>query len=545
MLKHLNLKNFVLVESLEIDFGSGLSTVTGESGAGKSILLAALGLILGERANTEAIRPGTQKADVNAEFDLGNLAPVRALLAEAELLEDDPNQCLIRRVISTQGRSRAYVNGVPVTTQFLRSMGDLLVDVHGQNEHILLASKQVQLQLLDDYTGTQPDADKVSALYRTWQQQLTRIEELRQTLEAATDKKELLTYQLEELDDFALGDDEFGQLERDHRRLSQAQDTLATLQSSLSALDELDSLRQSTRQIETIDDNQADLVSAQANLQAALGLLDDANKDLSRYQDQVVVDPHALQQTKTRLNVAQDLARKHRVQVQALPSHTQQLREELLAIDANRSDFDELQQNVAAAEQKFNKAAKTLSNKRKKAAPKFSSAVGHYMQQLGITNGSFDIEFTQSQGEMGIDRVEFMVATNPDFPAGPLTQIASGGEQTRISLSIQIVAAQNSALPCLVLDEADVGVGGTTADTVGRILRTLAKHTQVICVTHAPQVAALGNHHYRVLKEGNHTAIHQLDQDSRVEELARMLAGADINDKTRDYAQSLLSAADD
>lgn len=543
MLKHLTLKNFVLVESLEIDFGPGLSTLTGESGAGKSILLAALGLILGNRASTDTVRPGTDKADVSAEFDIGQLPHVQGMLQEADLQEDDPQICLIRRVVASTGRSRAFVNGVPVTSQFLRQIGDLLVDVHGQNEHIQLANRQIQLQLLDDYTGSQRDAAKVHDLYRDWQAQAESLQRLQQEVGRAKDKKELLTYQLQELDDFGLQQDEFGQLDQDFKRLASAQDTLASLQQMQHSLDNLDELRAASRQIDQLQDTAADLQSAQANLQAALALLDDAGRDLSRYADQVVVDPQALADIEQRLNTALDLARKHQVNAEQLPQHTDALRQELTAIDDSEANLEVLEDALAKAADKFSQAAVKLSNKRKKAAPIFASLVTHYMQELGIGDGGFDIAFSNTEGEQGIDRVEFMVTTNPEFPAGPLTQIASGGEQTRISLAIQIVAAQHSQLPCLVLDEADVGVGGTTADTVGRILRELGSHTQVLCVTHAPQVAALGHAHYRVLKQGNQTAIENLAEKDRIEELARMLAGADINDKTRDYAQTLLSEA--
>ena len=545
MLKHLNLKNFVLVDHLEIDFGPGLSIVTGESGAGKSILLAALGLILGNRASSDTVRPGTERADVIAEFDLSQLPLVRSQLTAADLLDEEPNVCLIRRVVSAQGRSRAFVNGVPVTTQFLRQVGDLLVDVHGQNEHIQLASRQVQLQLLDDYAGTQKDVAKVFDLYHSWQAQAESLTQLKQSVSRAQDKKDLLTYQLQELDDFALSPGEFEQLDKDHKRLASAQDTLVILQQSQQSLEDLDSLRTSARQLESllIRDQHQDLESAHANLAAALGLLDDASRDMSRFADQVVVDPQALHNTEQRLETALDLARKHQVEGADLTQHTEALRTELNAIDDSEANLEALQTALEEAQTKFAKAARALSNKRKKAAPIFASLITHYMQELGISDGGFEIQFSTGEGEHGIDRVEYHVITNPDFPAAPLSQVASGGEQTRISLAIQIVAAQHSRLPCLVLDEADVGVGGTTADTVGRILRELGQHTQVLCVTHAPQVAALGHTHFRVLKQGNQTAIEQLHDSDRIEELARMLAGSDINEKSREYAQALLSDA--
>jgi len=543
MLKQLTLKNFVLVESLDIGFNAGLTTITGESGAGKSILLNALGLLLGERARTEVIRPGTDKADVSAEFDLANLPAVQAQLSQDELNVEEPEQCLVRRVVSSQGRSRAFVNGIPVTTAYLKNLGEQLVDIHGQNEHLRLANRTTQLAMLDDYASLAKPAGEVVSLYRTWQSNVAHMRSLSETLSAASDRKDLLTYQLQELDEFAAQAGEFAELAQEHKRMSQAHNTLASLLSAQQNLEELDNLRQSIREIEAIEDKQSDLQSAQANLQAALGLLDDATRDLRHYEEQVVLDPQALNLIEHRLNTFQDLARKHRVGPELLDEHTAALHAELNALDADGSALEVLRAEIQVQEDAFTKKATTLSNKRKKSAPKFAKAVSDYMQQLGIKQGAFAVVFETGLGELGLDRIEFHVTTNPSFPAGPLTQIASGGEQTRIGLSIQIVAAQNSALPCLVLDEADVGVGGTTADTVGRILRDLGQHTQVLCVTHAPQVAALGNTHYRVVKQGDNTNIHPVEDEHRVEELARMLAGADITDKTRDYAQTLLQDA--
>ena len=543
MLKQLTLHNFVLVESLDIAFDGGLTTITGESGAGKSILLNALGLLLGERARTEVIRPGADKADVCAEFDLQAQPGLRSQLADDELAAAEDVTCLVRRVVSANGRSRAFVNGIPVTSQYLRQMGDALVDIHGQNEHQRLADRNTQLTLLDDYAALQKQARDVAALHKAWQADLKQLHTLQDRLEAATDRQSLLTYQLEELDDFDLQPGEFDRLATEHKRLSQANDVLSRLQHATEALDELDVLRHSVRDIESIDDDHSALQAAQASLSTAINLLDDAQRDLSRYQDQVVVDPAALQELEERLNTAQDLARKHRIEPDELPAHTARLHEELHSLSADRSSVEALQQQAQRNYDGYLKKARTLSSKRQKAAPRFATAVSRYMQQLGISKGAFDVAFETAETETGLDRVEFMVTTNPNFPPGPLTRIASGGEQTRIALSIQIVAAQNSALPCLILDEADVGVGGTTADTVGRILRELGAHTQVICITHAPQVAALGNHHYRVKKDGDNTQIQALAEDSRIEELARMLAGADITQKTRDYAQTLLDDA--
>ncbi len=544
MLKQLTLKNFLLVDRLDVAFNAGLTTITGESGAGKSILLSALGLLLGERASTDIIRPGADKADASAEFDITELPAVAACLSDNDL-DDGEAVCLIRRVVAANGRSRAFVNGVPVTTTFLRELGEQLVDIHGQHEHLRLADRRTQLALLDDYAGAVALALEVRALYGDWQATLTKIQALEATLTQAADRKDLLTYQLDELDEFNLQPGEFPLLELEHKRLSQAHHTLDTLAATLQALEELDALRHAARTLEAIEDTSNDLQSAQSNLATAIGLLDDASRDLRRFEANVVIDPEALQQIEDRLNTVQDLARKHRINPEQLAAHTEALHEELASIDADRSALDALTVQAGASEQAFLKKAKTLSNKRKKAAPGFAKAVSQCMQQLGIQHGELDVVFAKQMGEHGLDRVEYLVTTNPNFAAGPLTQIASGGEQTRIGLSIQIVAAEHSALPCLILDEADVGVGGTTADTVGRILRKLGRHTQVICITHAPQVAALGNNHYMVEKLGDVTNIYALDKQHRVEELARMLAGSDITDKSKDYANTLLEEASD
>ncbi len=543
MLKQLTLKNFVLVESLDIDFHPGLTTITGESGAGKSILLNALGLLLGERARTEVIRPGADKADVCAEFDLTGLPAVQRQLAADEFSTDEPQSVLVRRVVSTQGRSRAFINGVPVTTAYLRNLGEQLVDIHGQNEHLRLADRSTQLAMLDDYANLAKPAADVSVLYRNWQSELANIRTLQDNLATASDRRDLLSYQLRELEEFDLQAGEFAGLESEHKRLNQAHLILDNLQRALVQLDELDDLRHSITEINAIDDDDADLQAAQGTLKSVLGLLDDAHRDLRHYQDHVVVDPQTLELLEERLNTVQDLARKHRIRPDELVEHTAALRAELTGIDADGSALEDLLVLADQHRNAFLKKAKTLSSKRRKAAPGFAKSVSHYMQLLGITQGVFEVCFEDAEGDGGLDRIEFHVTTNPSFAAGPLTQIASGGEQTRISLSIQIVAAENSALPCLILDEADVGVGGTTADTVGRILRDLGEHTQVICVTHAPQVAALGDNHYRVVKKGDNTDIHPLHGEHRIEEIARMLAGADITRKTREYAQTLLAEA--
>lgn len=541
MLKYLTLSHFVLVESLNIEFQSGFTTITGESGAGKSILLSALGLLLGERANTEAIRPGADKADVSAEFDLQNLPHLRQQLDDDELAGDEPDQCLIRRVVSRQGRSRAFVNGIPVTTHYLRELGQSLVEIHGQNEHQRLTDRANQLSMLDDFAGLKKQVTRVQKTWFDWVETQQTITQLNASLSSANDRRDLLTYQLDELNSLALQEGEFADIEQEHKRLSNAQATLEVLFHAINAIEEGDALRHASAGLDQIDDHHDAISGARANLTDALSLLDDCAHDLRRYQDQIVIDPEALSQLEDRLRTVLDLARKHRVDPNALHQHTDLLQQELDGLQADDSRLFELEQKLDTLQAAYRKAANTLSKARRKAAPEFAEMVSRYMQLLGIQDGQFAIEFEAAEWELGIERAQYMITTNPNFPAGSLTQVASGGEQTRIALAIQIVAAEHSAMPCLILDEADVGVGGTTADTVGRILRGLGAHTQVICITHAPQVAALGNNHFRVSKTAEQTDIENLDGTLRIDELARMLAGSGITDQTREYAASLLA----
>lgn len=543
MLKQLTIQNYVLVEQLDISFSNGLTIITGESGAGKSILLGALNLLLGERARSDTVRPGASKADISAEFVLHPTSPLQRKLLDDELIDPDADTCLLRRVISAEGRSRAFINAVPVTLNYLKDVGDALVEIQGQNEHQRLADRNVQRALLDDYANQGAQSAKVKALHQAWKTTEHRIHELQQRVATQDDRKELLSYQLQEFHTANLQANELEQLEKEQKRLAQAQQILHTLNQAEVELEALDTLRSTVRSVDEIDDEHPQLTASKETLGAALNLLDDAARDLRHYQDHVVVDPQALADVDARLQTIYELARKHRVQPEQLIEHATTLEAELAAMTTDSSDLDELLAVQEKQHQEFLREAQKLSKARHKHSKRFCQAVEKYMLALGIGHGALSLVFLEHEGEQGLEHVELHVTTNEKFAPGPLNRIASGGEQTRISLAIQIVAAANSALPCLVLDEADVGVGGTTADTVGRILRELAEHTQVICVTHAPQVAALGQNHMRVSKNDDQTDIQPLNHDERIEELARMLAGADVNSKARNYAQELLSQA--
>ena len=543
MLNQLTIRNYVLVDHLDIGFAPGLTGITGESGAGKSILLGALGLLMGERARTDSVRPGADKADVSAEFALRKDSALHQKLLTDELIEADDDCCLVRRVVSAEGRSRAFINNVPVTVNYLKEATEHLVDIQDQNQHQRLSDRNVQRSMLDEYAEAKPLAEKVSTLWRDWQSSVAEIVRLQSAIAEQEDRKNLLSYQIEEFDAVSLVDGELATLEIEHKRLSQAQSILAELAQVQASMENLDDLRQASKMLEGIDDNHSALDAGAETLNSALALIDDANRDLRHYAEQVIVDPQTLADTEARLEQIYDLARKHRVQPERLAEHAQSLGKEFDAIASDRSSLEQLTAQEAEQQRAFEEQATKLSSLRTKKAKSFGSAVDEQMHALGIKEGELSIVFHPQQSEHGLEQIEFHVRTNKRFDAGPLNRIASGGEQTRINLAIQIVAAQRSQLPCLILDEADVGVGGTTADTVGRILRDLAERSQVICVTHAPQVAARSHNHMCVVKRDAETDITALNFEQRVEELARMLAGADVTDKTRDYAQTLLNEA--
>ena len=544
MLRQLTVQNYALVEALDIAFSPGLTVITGESGAGKSIILGALGLVLGDRAQYDHVRPGAAKADVTAEFDVSSMPASLELLAEHDLADPDgPERCLIRRTVTADGRSRAFVNGTPVTLQALRALTDGLVDIHGQHEHVRLTARDVQLGLLDDFAGLTDPLQKTRDAFRAWHAALEHKEALAAEVAAREDRAALLDYQVTELTDANLSEDEFPALVAEHKRLSQAE----VIQSQLAELLEYAAetpLHRLAGNIGGIDDEHPNLSGGQELLEGALTHLDEAVSELRGYADSFEADPGRLAELDNRMTVLHDLARKNQVPPEQLAAHAQALTAELDALGTDRAALEALDEEAARYETAFRKQAARISKARRKASGTFASSVTARLNELGIKDGKLDLEFEDAENERGLERVEFFVTTNPKYPAGTLANIASGGEQARIGLAIQVVAAEKSRLPCLVLDEADVGVGGTTADVIGRVLRTVAEHTQVLCVSHAPQVAALASTHLLVSKSDQQdTDITPLDEKDRVEELARMLAGADITDKSREYAETLLAEA--
>ncbi len=543
MLKQLTVQNFIIVNHLNIQFEKGLTTITGESGAGKSILLGALNLILGHRASPDLVSPGANQSNISAEFDLQNCQKTVELLLDAGVFDSRQTQCLIRRTISADGGSRAFINETPVTLKLLQEAMQPLINICDQNENQHLTEITNQTQFLDNYAGQTKTANLVKGLYKNWQQTEKEVNKLQEDHRNRTDRRELLNYQLDELKALSLSENEFTKIENEHRRLSSARQIIDTTEEVLNAIVNLDEIRQSDSKLSAINDSDQNLESAKANLESALSLMDDAERDLKRFRDQIVVDPEALMEVENRLNLIIGAAKKHRIDPTQINNHVQELEKELQDIEKTTTGIEELSLESTRLKENFLKESQKLSTQRKRHQQEFCDDVETQISSLGLKEAKLSINFKEEVSAHGIETVEFLVQTNSKFKPASLKKIASGGEQTRIFLGIQIVAAKTTKMPSLILDEADVGVGGTTADTIGRMLLQLGSNTQVICITHAPQVAAIGQNHLRVTKDNSETNIAPLDKDMRIEELARMLAGAGITEKTREYANTLLKEA--
>jgi DNA repair protein RecN (Recombination protein N) len=549
MLTRLTVRDFALVRAVDVTFDRGLTVLTGESGAGKSILLGALGLALGDRASATSVRPSAERSDVTAEFDIGDNRRATDFLTSRGLDDPDaPNRCLLRRIINREGRSRAFINGAPATSNDLADLATTLIDIHGQNEHQSLLRHDVQLDLLDHYTGAEALAARVREAYRTWRNAADKLHTLQTQAEQSRDRRTLLEYQLGELSELDISPGEYEELHDRYRRMSKSQDIQTRIGAALDVLEgESESGVADVTRLVTllagIDDGHAALSSARELLDTALTHLDETSRELRRYLDELTSAPDELERIEARLDRITELARKHRLRPEMLAERKSELTTELSALSVTDQDLDAVRQQQHEAEQTFRTSAAELSNKRRRSAKKFAREVSAHIDSLGITGGSLELVFTEAEHEGGLESVEYHIVTNPKYPAAPLARIASGGERSRVSLAIQVVAAEKSKLPALILDEADVGIGGTTADVVGRLLRRLAARTQVLCVTHAPQVAARGEHHLLISKSNEYdTVVEPLDSTGRVAELARMLGGQDITKKTIEYAEELISA---
>ena len=553
MLANLSIHQFALVEHMELEFGAGMSVITGETGAGKSILLDALGLALGQRAEVGCVRKGASKAEVCATFKTNSNA--QAWLKSYDFPSDD--EVILRRIISAEGRSRGYINGRPVPANDLKEIASHLIDVHSQHAHQRLLEKDTPRQLLDSYAGLSEQTTKVSGLYRQWQTQYRQLKSLQEESAELQAQRQLLTYQVEELRELAIGELELDELEAEHKRLANAENTLLSGQSAVIACLGDDNseqaatqmIYQAIHQLQQIDDRHPHLEEARDLLQQAHIQLEEAGNSLQRYLDGVDINPHRLQQIESRLSDIYTMARKHHINAQQVYAHWQEQEQALAALSLSDEDLAELRAEVESLYQAFLSEAQALSNARIHAATQMDKDIEAHFEALSLGRARFitqvipqDIKQAQSHG---IDDIHFIVQTNPGMPAGPLAKVASGGELSRISLAIQVVTAATSKVPSLIFDEVDVGIGGGTAERVGRLMRKLGHNSQVMCVTHQPQVAAQAHQHFQVSKvsgdEATHTRIRELSSKQRAEELARMLGGIEITSQTLAHASEMLA----
>ncbi|MGM0594326.1 MAG: DNA repair protein RecN [Pseudomonadota bacterium] len=554
MLKHLHIQNYTLVEQLEIDFEAGMSVLSGETGAGKSILLDALGLTLGDRAESTVLRPGSRRAEISASFDITALPAVCRWLEERELEMD--GECILRRTISADGRSRGYINGQPSPVQSLRELGEQLVDIHGQHAHQSLHKRENQRHLLDAYAGQTALADKVARRYRQWQQLQQEYDTLRQASAERDARQELLRYQVEELEALQLQADELQTLSDEHARLANANQLLEGTQSAIAHLYEGDEqsiaamLEQTLSQLQQLREYDSALGESCDMLDSALIQIKEATGDLRHYAEGLDLDPQQLAEVEQRLTVIHDLARKHRVEPEQLSELHQKLEQELQQLDSADSRLAGMETEISQAQQDYQSLAEQLSKGRRNGAKRLAKAVTENMQQLGMAGGRFDIALTpleKGPTAHGLESVELQVSANPGQPLRPLSKVASGGELSRINLAIQVITAGQEGIPTLIFDEVDVGVGGGVAEMVGRQLRRLGESRQVLCVTHQPQVAAQGHHHFRISKQSRkgetRTQVVPIDAEVRVEEVARMSGGVKITEQTLEHARELIAQA--
>lgn len=549
MLRLLSIRNFAVVESLEVEFRPGFTVLTGETGAGKSILLDALSLLLGDRFETRQLRPGADRAEIAAEFDGDDAPELRAWLSAQDLADDGP--LLLRRVLDAQGRSRAYVNGRPATLAQLADIGERLIDLHGQHAHQSLGRPEAQRELLDSFGGAEQLAREVATAWRAWRDAIERRDRGGREAAARRAEHDAIAARHAELAALGATADEWQALSQAQSRLAHAATLLEAAATAEAELSEgeaalaarLAALSHRLRQAAQHDQLLADIVvlADEARIR-----VEEAARSLRMYRERLDLDPAELARVEARLTAFHDLARKHRVRPEALPALADETARRLAELTAE-SDAGALERAADQARRSFDAIARELSGKRKTAASALGKRVNAMMKELAMSGGRCEIALTAlaEPASYGLETVEFRVATHPKQPLGPLARVASGGELSRLALAIQVVLAEVGRVPTLIFDEVDVGIGGAVAATVGRMLQQLGLRRQVLCVTHLPQVAACADEHYRVEKIGKGDAVAselaRLSAGARVEELARMLGGHEITAKTRAHAGELLA----
>lgn len=560
MLTQLSIRHYAIVDFLEIEFRPGMSVITGETGAGKSIILGALGLALGDRADKGVISSGASRTDISAHFDTRDQPLAREWLAENELLSDDePELCLLRRVVTDDGRSKAWINGFPATMQVLKTVGEMLIDIHSQHEHQSLLNRTTHQRLLDAFIGEHALLEEVRQISRDWRRNHEQMDALRNQAENFAAQQELLRYQLRELNELALQEGELEALETEYKQLSSADTSLATAQQLLDLCAEGEdmSLQVSLQQALTLLHNlqiKTPALEAVADMLGNAAIqVEEAVRELRHSIDSFEANPERLEEINQRLGDAHQMARKHKCRPEDLPALQASLREQLAAMEHSDEALARHEAEDSKLREAYRLIAERLSAVRAEGATSLAEQINQQIATLGMSQARLEVELTATEKDQpnpaGRESVEFLVSTNPGQPPRPLIKIASGGELSRISLAIQVITAQTSAIPTLVFDEVDVGIGGGVARAVGTLLRQLGAKGQVLCVTHQAQVASQGHTHLFVSKSlpgTTGTRIRELDSREKVREIARMLGGEtgteDFTPESLAHAQEMLGA---
>ncbi|THB70789.1 MAG: DNA repair protein RecN [Gammaproteobacteria bacterium] len=554
MISNIFIRNFAIVDQLELDFTKGMTAFTGETGAGKSILLDAIGLILGDRADTDTVRHGTDKAEVICTFDISAITPVKEWLEDNDLLADE-DECTIRRIISSEGRSKSYINGSPAPLQSLKQLGEMLVNIHGQHEHQSLTKKITQREILDEYAQNQSLLEEISTLFKDFTATKAKLDELKQNNQSTLERVDYLRFQINQFESLALEENEYSRLSEEHKVLANAGNISATGQQVAQILNENeqfnvnDGLNQAISLISSIgiEDKKLDAICellSSAQIQA-----DEAFGELSSYIDNIDLDPGRLVFVEDRIAAILDMARKHQSEPIELLKKLSALNEELESLENSEQITEDLENRLIELQNKYDQVAQKLTASRAKAAKDLSKQISASMNELGMSDGIFDIALSASQTtepqKFGTDTIEYLVSANKGQPLKALGKIASGGELSRISLALQVAAANSIKIPTMIFDEVDTGIGGGIAQVVGNKLRQLADSRQVFCVTHLPQVASSAHQHLRVQKsienENTKTDINLLDTEKRIDEIARMLGGVNITENTLNHAKEMIA----
>ncbi len=555
MLIQITIQNLITLHDVSLDFFSGTTVLTGETGTGKSILIDAIELALGQRASENLVRPGQEKADISLCFDVSRLPLAIEWLKNYDLYSDTA-ECIIRRTISKDGRSRSYINGMPTTLQPLRELSERLIDIHGQHEHQTLLKSDKQREMLDDFANHPALTKRVREWSNERRALLQKINTLKKLNTERNARSEFLTFQLQELEALHLQPNEFQTLDLEHKQLAHADELLKNIHTALNCLAEqeeqnaLNLLNQALQALETVQNVSPKIAVFIENMQSAVIQISETERDLAHYLETIELDPERLHSIETRLGILFDVARKHKISPDKLDEFQQALSNELKELSCSDEHLQTLTEQLKTVEENYMNTAKKLSESRKKASGKLNADITETIRELALPHALFEVLAEPNNpadfSAFGLEKISFQITTNPGQPMQPLAKIASGGELSRISLAIHIATAEQHTIPTLVFDEVDVGISGSTAEIVGKLLRHLGKTHQVFCVTHLPQVAAQGHHHLRVLKstDGNmtKTQIQALQSAEKIEEIARMLGGVSITKKTMEHAREMVES---